>query len=324
MTVFRKSALAIGIVVGVAVIMLVASVIVGQPDVVIGGKNFTEQHVLGQMMAILIEEHTDLKVGRQLGLGGTMVCFNAVKGGDLDLYAEYTGTGLVNILERGVIADPQDAYNVVKEEFKEQWNLVWLEPFGFSNAYTLTMRRKQAEELGIETVSDLAEYVRGGGKLTAGFEPEFLSRPDGYPGLKKVYDFRFPSQPKQLDPGLMYKSVAEKEVDVVCGYATEGRIPAYDLVILEDDKGFFPPYHAAPLIRQSTLDRYPQLRDVLNRLGGRISSEEMQELNFRVDEKKEDARKVAREFLMKEGLLSPTTQPAAGTSPSTGPTTRPS
>jgi osmoprotectant transport system substrate-binding protein len=286
------------------------------PRVVVGGKNFTEQEVLGEMMAILIEEHTDLDVKRQLNLGGTMICFNALRSGDLDVYADYTGTGLVEILDREVISDPDEAYRVVSEAFRKKYDLVWLEPFGFNNTYTITMRRKHAEELGLETISGLAEYLRGGGELEAGFDPEFMGRPDGYPGLKEAYDFRFPSKPKQMHTGLMYRAAADGEVDVICGFATDGRIAAYDLKILTDDKGFFPPYDAAPVVRASTLEEFPQLRDVLNKLGGRISPQEMQNLNYQVDEQGRGARKVAREFLIRKGLVSPkkttraTTQPA--------------
>ncbi|MGC9455580.1 MAG: glycine betaine ABC transporter substrate-binding protein [Phycisphaerae bacterium] len=314
MNTVSKMGLIFGIVVVAATAMLVSVIVTENADVKVGGKNFTEQCVLGEMMAVLVEEHTDLTVGRRLNLGGTFVCFNALTGGDIDFYAEYTGTGLVSILKRDVIDDPRKAYSEVQSAFNSQYNLVWLEPFGFNNTYTLTMRGKQAEELGIETFSDLAEYLRDGGELTAGFDPEFMERPDGYKGLKEAYDFEFPSDPKQLDPGLMYRSVAEGEVDVICGFATDGRIPAYDLTILEDDKGFFPPYDAAPLVRQSTLQQYPQIRDVLSKLGGQISAEEMQELNYLVDEKGRDARAVAREFLLEKGLI-PSKEEAAETQP---------
>lgn len=309
MSIVGKAALVFGIVVVIGVIMLTVVIITERADVKIGGKNFTESYVLGEMMALLIEEETDLTVGRRLGLGGTFVCFGALTGGDIDTYAEYTGTGLVNILDREVIHDPREAYDEVQEAFGQDYALVWLEPFGFNNTYTLTMRGAQAEELEIETISDLADYIRNGGNLRAGFDPEFMERPDGYKGLKEAYDFEFPSEPRQLDPGLMYRSVAEEEVDVICGFATDGRIPAYKLTILEDDRGFFPPYDAAPLIRRSTLEQYPEVEKVLNKLGGRISEQEMQDLNYQVDKEGRDAREVAREFLLEKGLISPKEEP---------------
>ncbi|MFP3938346.1 MAG: glycine betaine ABC transporter substrate-binding protein [Phycisphaerae bacterium] len=315
MSIMGKMALVFGIVVVMGAVMLVSVIVMESADVRVGGKNFTESYVLGEMMALLIEEETDLTVGRRLGLGGTLVCFGALTGGDVDFYAEYTGTGLVNILEQEVMRDPQKVYNEVQSAFNSQFNLVWLEPFGFSNTYTITMRENQAEELGIETISDLAEYLRNGGELRAGFDAEFMERPDGYKALKEAYDFEFPSSPKQLDPGLMYRSAAEGEVDVICGFATDGRIPAYDLTILEDDKDFFPPYDAAPLVRQDTLQQYPEIRDALNKLGGQISPEEMQHLNYLVDEEGRDAKAVAREFLLEKNLISPKEEPASQSQP---------
>ena len=285
------------------------------PDLHIGGKDFTEQLILEEMMAILIEETTALKVDRRPYLGGTMVCFNALRGGDLDVYAEYTGTGLVNILEEPVIRDPDEAYETVKRRFADEYGVVWLKPFGFNNTYTLTMRAEQAKEIGIRTFTDLAEYVRAGKepKLSAGFTAEFLDRPDGYKGLTKAYDFRFADEPKQLDPGLMYRACADGSVDVICGFATDGRIAAFGLATLADDKGFFPPYFAAPVIRADTLRRHPHLEQVLGRLGGRIDDAAMQRLNYQVDRKDNPrrARDVAREFLLAEKLIPPGADAAA-------------
>ena len=279
-----------------------------RPDVVVGGKNFTEQQIIGEMMAILIEENTDLSVGRKLNLGGTMICFEGVKSGDLDTYCEYVGTGLMSILGRPVINDPDEAYKVVQDAFAEEWEVAWLQPLGFNNAYTITMRREQASSLGIETISDLAEYVSNntdGDRLVAGFDSEFLVREDGYPGLTKAYDFEFDADPKHMDTGLMYKACADGEVDVICAFNTDGRVAAYDLKVLEDDKQFFPPYHAAPIFRRETLDTHPQLRALINKLGGRIDDETMRQLNYKVDREDDpmDAAQVAREFLRSEGLI---------------------
>jgi glycine betaine/choline ABC-type transport system substrate-binding protein len=281
-------------------------------DITIGGKDFTEQSVLCEMMAILIEENTDLRVDRRPFLGGTMVCFNGLRGGELDAYAEYTGTGLVNILGRDAMSDPNETLSVVRQAFTEEYNLTWLEPFGFNNTYTLTMRREQAEELGIRTFSDLARHITSGNEpqLTAGFTFEFLDRPDGYRGLCEAYGFEFIDEPRGFDPGLMYKACADGELDVICAFATDGRIAAFDLVTLEDDRQFFPPYYAAPLIRNETLEAHPELRDLLNQLGGLIDDETMQQLNYQVDRKDNPrrARDVAREFLIEQGLI-PSQQP---------------
>ena len=223
----------------------------------IGGKQFTEQEVLGEIMALMIEAHAGLRVNRRLNLGGTMICFNALRAGDLDLYAEYTGTGLVNILDEEPTTDPEATYARVQEAFGEQYGLAWLEPLGFNNTYTLTMRRQQAEEIGIRTISDLAEHVRSGDEpvLTAAFDDEFFTRPDGYPGLAGHYGFQFARSPRQMDIGLMYRACADGTVDVINAFATDGRIQAYDLVVLEDDKDYFPPYFAAPLVRSDVLGR---------------------------------------------------------------------
>ena len=165
------------------------------------------------------------------------------------------------------------------------------------------MRKAHADELGIRTISDLAAYIRKGGKLTAAFDAEFFTRPDGYPGLKEAYGFSFPSKPRQMDPGLMYRAIADEAVDVIDGFATDGRIPAFELVILKDDKGFFPPYYAAPLIRHDTLEAHPELERVLNQLAGALSDQTMQALNYQVDEKGKKAAEVAREFLVSKDLL---------------------
>jgi osmoprotectant transport system substrate-binding protein len=268
--------------------------------VVVGSKHFTEQEVLGEMLSILIEQRAGLTAVKKLNLGGTMVCFNALRAGDVDVYVEYTGTGLVNILDKEAIRDPDKAYETVKEDFKKKYGLVWLRPLGFNNTYTLTMRKEQAKALGIKTISDLEKYRD---RLQPGFDAEFMERPDGYPGLTRHYGFQFKKKPKQMDPGLMYKALQEGAVDVIDGFATDGRIPAYGLVTLKDDRGFFPPYYAAPLARSETLSKYPRLREALNLLGGRISDEAMQKLNFEVDEKERRPADVAREFLKSEGLI---------------------
>lgn len=271
-----------------------------EKTVTIGSKHFTEQEILGEMMAILIEENTDIRVVRKFNLGGTMVCFNALKTGDIDLYAEYTGTGLVNILKMEALKDPGRTFQIVKDAFYERFGLIWLEPLGFDNTYTLTMRKAHAAALGVKRISDLAKYRD---ELVPGFDAEFLQRTDGYPGLRKHYGFEFRERPKQMDPGLMYKALAEKAVDVIDGFATDGRIPAYELVTLEDDKQFFPPYYAAPLIREDTLSRFPELRETLGSLAGAIDDAAMQEMNYHVDKMEKSPSAVAREFLQSKGFI---------------------
>ena len=272
----------------------------GERKVVIGSKEFTEQVILREMMAALIEGNSDIKAEQKF-LGGTLICFNSLKKGDIDLYAEYTGTALTAILKQLPMTEPQKVYDTVKDDFKQQYELVWLKSLGFNNTYTLTMRRDQAQELGIQTISDLEAHKD---KLTSGFTHEFVERPDGYPGLVKHYGFELGQKPKGMDSGLMYKAIAEKNVDLICGFATDGRIPAFDLVMLEDDKQFFPPYYAAPVIRADTLEEYPELKEILNKLADKIDDKTMAQLNYEVDEKGRQAAEVAKEFLQKHGLIS--------------------
>ncbi len=268
----------------------------------IGSKNFTEQVIIGEIMAIIIEENTDVRVDRRFNLAGTMVCFNSLRTGALDIYAEYTGTALAVILDEELESrlGPDEVYEFVAAEYRERWNLHWLKPFGFDNAYTLTMRQDQATQLGIKTVSDLVQYAD---EMTAGFDAEFLNRSDGYPGLREHYGLEFKNRPRQMDPGLMYQAAAEGRVDVICGFATDGRIPALDLIILEDDKDFFPPYHAAPVIHTIVFENRPEVIDELNKLQGLIDDETMQSLNYEVDGNRRRPSAVAREFLEENGLI---------------------
>ncbi len=266
----------------------------------IGSKNFTEQVIIGEIMAILIEENTDVRVDRRFNLAGTMVCFNSLRTGAIDIYAEYTGTALAVILDEDLRTDPDEVFEFVASEYQKRWNLHWLAPFGFNNAYTITMRESQADELGIKTVSDLVEIAQ---EMTAGFDAEFLNRSDGYPGLREHYGLEFKERPRQMDPGLMYQAAADGRVDVICGFATDGRIPALDLVILEDDKDFFPPYHAAPVVHNTVVEDRPEVIEVLDKLQGLIDDETMQYLNFEVDGKGRRPASVAREFLTEQGLI---------------------
>ena len=265
----------------------------------IGTKNFTEQLILGELMAQLIEARTDLRVQRRFNLGGTMICHGALKSGGIDLYAEYTGTALTAILEQPVIADPDRAHETVTREYRQRFSAEWLRPFGFNNTYAITVRKPDATSSNLRTISDL---TRISGTLRAGFTAEFGERPDGYPGLRRAYGLEF-REVRDLDPALMYQAIASGEVDVICAFATDGRIVAFDLQPLRDDRGFFPPYHAAPVIRTEVLQAHPELRRVLGLLGGLLDDATMQRLNSEVDEKKRRPGDVAREFLTSHGLL---------------------
>lgn len=267
----------------------------------IASKNFTEQLILGELMAQLIETHTDLAVERRFNLGGTMICHGALASEEIDVYAEYTGTGLTAVLKQDVIADPDKALQAVRDGYRRRYDAEWLEPLGFNNTYAITVRKSDAEQQGWRTISDLME---GAGSLKAGFTGEFAERPDGYPGLRNAYGFGF-GQVLDLDPAIMYQAIADGEVDVICAFATDGRIAAYDLQPLEDDRDFFPPYYAAPVVRRKTLEDFPQLRDVLNTLAGALDDATMQQMNYDVDEGKRSPSDIARTFLESIDLFHP-------------------
>lgn len=280
-------------------ILMVASLFFGQADIAIGGKNFTEQSILVHMLSLLIEENTDLTVRQREFLGGTLVTFQALQQGSLDGYVEYTGTGLTVILDRETMNDPNQVYQVVHDEFLDRWNLLWLDPLGFNNTYVLTMRQEHVGELGVSQISDLLEHAPN---LTLGSTHEFLERADGYPGLAEHYGFQF-SRARPMDPGLTYQAVRAGEVDVIDGFATDGRIAAFNLEPLADDRQYFPPYFAAPLFRMETLERYPEIRVQLRRLAGKLNDQTMRSLNFEVDSRQRDPITVAREWLTREGLI---------------------
>jgi glycine betaine/choline ABC-type transport system substrate-binding protein/ABC-type proline/glycine betaine transport system permease subunit len=290
----------------VAVLLLIIVTVVGfgmfktkEEKVVVGSKNFTEQLILGNIVADLIEGNTDIKVERKLNLGGTLVAFTALQTGDLDMYVEYTGTGLVNILKKDAINDPQKVYNIVSNEFKEKYGLDWLEPWGFNNTYTLAIRKDTAKKYNIETYSDLAKVSD---KLIMGPTIEFSTRQDGYIGLAETYNMNFKDL-KAVDSGLRYTALDTKKSDVIDAFSTDGLLKGFDLKVLKDDKNFFPPYFAVPLIREETLEKYPELKDLLNKLSGKMDDEMMRGLNYKVDKLGESPKKVSKEFLKEQGLI---------------------
>lgn len=265
----------------------------------IGTKNFTEQIILGELMAQLIEAKTDLIIERHFNLGGTMICHGALINGQIDLYPEYTGTALTAILKRPALSDPDATLQCVKRAYKELLGLRWLKPFGFNNTYTITVRASDAKRQGWKKISGLAKAAPG---LRAGFTAEFAERPDGYPGLRRVYKLRF-GEVRDIDPSLMYEAVSKGQVDVICAFATDGRISAYNLKSLKDDRHFFPPYYAAPVIRGDILADHPELGETLSMLEGLLDDAAMQRLNFEVDGKKQSPAEVAKRFLRAKKLL---------------------
>jgi len=265
----------------------------------IGGKNFTEQDILVHLMAGVVEAKTDLTVETKPWLGGTMVASKALDNGDIDIYAEYTGTALMVQLEQEPMTDPVAVYDKVSKMYNENKNITWLEPFGFNNTYTMSMRKADAEKLGIETFSDLAKQSTN---LSLVVEGEFFEREDGYKGLQKMYGMNFKAT-SAMDAGLMYGAVKDGKADVLDAFATDGRIVAFDLKVLKDDKQFFPPYYAAPLVRNDTLAKHPELADALNSLAGKLDDATMQQLNAKVDLDKQSSKDVANEWLKAQGLI---------------------
>jgi osmoprotectant transport system permease protein len=271
----------------------------GRETIRIGAKNFTEQFILGELMAQLIEARTNLNVVRRFNLGGTMICHGALKSDEIDIYAEYTGTALTAILDQSVITNPDQAYEVVAQEYQQRFAAEWLRPFGFNNTYAITVRKDDPITSNVQSISELATISEA---LRAGFTAEFSERPDGYPGLRRAYELQF-RDVRDFDPAIMYQAIANREVDVICAFATDGRIAAFDLWPLKDDRNFFPPYYAAPVIRTEMLEAHPELRQILQLLAGLLDDATMQQLNFEVDEHKRQPKDVANSFLESQGLL---------------------
>jgi len=278
--------------------------------IVVGSKNFMENKLLAEIFAQLIEARTDLIVERRLGLAGTQVCFEALRAGAIDLYPEYTGTGLVSILQYPPTGDPRTALNTVRSEFLKRWNLWWLNPLGFENSYALAVPRAQAHGRSLRTISDLAKISSS---LKAGVGFEFLKRPDGLPGLNAQYGLTF-QHVQAMQQSLKYQAAAAGEIDVLDVYTTDGRLSVYDFVVLEDDQHFFPPYEAAGLLRGSTLEQHPELGAVLGLLSNAFDAKTMRQLNYRLQEGGEPVEVVARDALASLGLFA-TDESKAGPTP---------
>lgn len=288
-------------VLGFSLAMLIASCTV-KPDnlITIGSKNFTEQVILGELLAQHIEANTDLKVERKLNLGGTFICHNALTTGEIDAYVEYTGTAFTAILNNEPVSNPQEVYQQTKQQYDQQFNLEVMPSLGFNNTFAIIIRGEDARKLQVQNISQIAQKTP---LWRVGFGEEFLSRKDGFPGLAETYNLRFAESPKMMDLGQVYPALKDKQVDLVVGNSTDGQIGRLDLVILKDDRLFFPPYQAVPVVRQQTLQKHPELREVLQKLSGKISAPEIQRLNFQVEAEKKDVKQVVEQFLLSKGLI---------------------
>jgi osmoprotectant transport system permease protein len=271
-----------------------------RPTITIGSKDGSEMIILGHMLADLVEAHTPFQVDRRFNLAGTLVCYSALRLGGLDAYVEYTGTALTSILKEPVQNDPRVVLDRVRAELLARDHVVCLDPLGFENTFAILMRRDHAQRLGSHKISDLKAHS---GDIRGGFGPEFMNRPDGYPGLVRTYGLEFAHAPREMDRNLLYRALLQGSIDLAAGDSTDGRIAAFDLVQLDDDRRYFPPYEAVPLVHEATLQRFPQLRDVLNLLAGKIDTAAMRQMNREVDQEGKKPELVAREFLLRQGLL---------------------
>lgn len=265
--------------------------------IVVGAKDFTEQVILGEMVSQVIEAKSGMSVVRRFDLGGNLA-HDALVAGEIDLYVEYTGTALTALLKQPLLTNPGEVYQRVKEGYAAKFALELAEPLGFNNTFAILIRGEDAKQFGLKTVTDAAKRAS---KWRAGFGQDFMSRPDGYAGFARAYGLHF-EEIREMDLSLTYRALAEKQVDLIAGNSTDGLISRYGLVQLDDDRRYFPPYDAVPVVRQATLEKYPELRGVLQQLGGILSVDEMRKLNYAVDGEHRQARDVVQKFLVQKGL----------------------
>ncbi len=280
-------------------LLALASCAPSDSTIVVGSKNFTESVLLGELLAQQIEHRTNLVVERRLNLGGTFLCHQALRSGQIDLYPEYTGTALTAILKRPVEQDPHKVFETVSAAYRQEFAAEWLKPFGFNNTFAVVVRPDDTEPQSLQTISDLAAVSKD---RTIGFNFEFLERQDGYPGLVARYGLSFAGEPKTMDLGLLYRALRGGQIDVAVGSSTDGLIAAWNLRILEDDLRYFPPYDAAPVVRVETLQKHPELEDALADLGGLLSEKEMQRLNHEIDGRHRVLAQVVQELRAEKGL----------------------
>jgi glycine betaine/choline ABC-type transport system substrate-binding protein len=270
-----------------------------QPHIVVGCKNFTEQIILGELIAQQIENKTHLPVERRFYLGGTYIAHQSILAGRIDIYPEYTGTALTAVLRQSAASDRKAVDDRVKSEYEQRFHLTLGPPLGFNDTFAIEIRGNDARRLHLQTLSQSATYTP---QWRAGFGYEFMERPDGYKGLVATYGLRFAAPPRIMDLGLLTRALKDHQVDVIAGNMTDGLIPALDLFVLDDDKHYFPPYEAVAVIRDQTVVKHPEVKQALDELAGKVSDGEMRQLNYEVDGKKRDVKDVVREFLRSKGI----------------------
>ena len=268
-------------------------------QIVIGSKFFTEQVVLAELLAQHIEARTGIHVERKTNLGGTLLVHKAMQAGQVDLYAEYTGTALTAVLNESPTGDSSAVYQRVKQLYGERFNFEVTEPLGFENTFAMVIRGEDAQQLHLRRMSDLVPIAP---KWRIGVGFEFLERSDGFRGWSERYGLHFAQQPSVMDLGLIYRALQDHKVDMVAGNSTDGVIDSLHLVILEDDRHYFPPYDAVPIVRRATLEKFPQLRGTLAELGGKITGQDMRHLNYLVDGEQRDVAAVVRDYRQAHNL----------------------
>ncbi len=291
------------------ILMVVSMVVLGscggsdnstdEKKVVLACKPMTEQYILGEIIAELIENNSDIKVEKNFGIGGgTSNIHPAMVEGEIDIYPEYTGTGWLTVLKKEPIQDSEELFKAVADEYNNLFGISWSERYGFDNTYALVVRKDTAEKYNIKTFEDLEKVSD---KLVIGANPDFFEREDTFKGLKKVYDFNFKSK-KEMDISLRYKALSSGEIDVTTAFNTDPKVEEFNLVLLKDNKHYFQSYHAATLVRNEVIQKYPEIKDILSKLDNQISDEEMLNMNYKVEILKEDPKKVALEFIKRKNL----------------------
>lgn len=276
--------------------------------ILIGSKIDTEGAILGYIQLLALKD-AGLKVEDRIETGPTLIVRQALLYGEIDGYIEYTGTALVNFMGESraeIVSNPQKAYQTIRDWDFSQHQIIWLKPWsGINNTYTVLMRRERAGELQLHTISDLAGYLQNRGAIEFGSDPEFAARKDGLPGLQSAYGFDDQAgfQVRQMDAGLVYQALKQGSIDAAIGYSTDGRIAGFDLVRLKDDRHYFPVYNPTPTYRRETLERYPEIEEILNRIAGTITAEEITEMNYRHDIELIRPKVLAEEWLRKKGFL---------------------
>lgn len=264
------------------------------PQIVVGSKNFTEQLLLGEILAQWLSSKCSAPIERRFYLAGTYICQQAILSGRIDTYVEYTGTALSAVLKESYSGDPESVYPRVKAAYRQRFNLDVMAPLGFNNTFAMVVRSEDARRMGITKLSQLSPYAS---QMKVGVGYEFLERKDGYQGLVRTYDLEFAEAPRVMDLGLLYRALENRSVDIVAGSNTDGLIEALGLVVLQDDRHYFPPYDAVPIVKPQVLQRFPPSQSAFSELAGRITADQMRKMNYAVDGKKEDAAKVASLFL---------------------------